>query len=36
MERTTDAVIKKYKGIDGFDSMQEPEIFDATFRLEPA
>ena len=36
MDRTTGAVIKKYKGIDGFDSMQEPEIFDATFRLEPA
>ena len=36
IERTTQAVREKYVGIEGFDSMQKPEIFDATFRLEPA
>jgi hypothetical protein len=36
MERTTRAVIEKYTGIDGFDAMQNPAIFDATLRLEPA
>ena len=36
MDRTTRAVREKYVGIDGFDSMQNPAIFPATFRLEPA
>ena len=29
-------VIAKYVGIEGYDSMQNPEIFSATLRLEPA
>ena len=36
MERVTNAVIAKYTGISGFDSMQNPDIFPATLRLEPA
>jgi hypothetical protein len=36
MDRTTRAVREKYVGIEGFDSMQNPAIFPATFRLEPA
>ena len=36
IERTTNAVIAKYVGIEGYDSMQNPEIFAATLRLEPA
>lgn len=36
IERTTAAVRRKYVGIEGFESMQNPEIFDATLRLEPA
>jgi hypothetical protein len=36
MDRVTRAVIEKYTGIDGYDSMQNPEIFSATLRLEPA
>jgi len=36
MERTTRAVIDKYTGIEGFESMQNPDIFGSTLRLEPA
>jgi hypothetical protein len=36
MERTTRAVIEKYVGIEGFESMQDPSIFASTLRLEPA
>ena len=36
IDRTTRAVIEKYVGIEGFDSMQNPAIFEATLRLEPA
>jgi hypothetical protein len=36
MDRVTRAVIAKYTGIEGYDSMQNPAIFGATLRLEPA
>ena len=36
IERTTGAVIAKYAGIEGYDSMLNPDIFAATLRLEPA
>ena len=36
MDRVTRAVIEKYVGIEGYDSMQNPEIFSSTLRLEPA
>ena len=36
MDRVTRAVIAKYTGIEGYDAMQNPEIFPATLRLEPA
>jgi hypothetical protein len=36
IDRTTRAVIGKYSGIEGFEPMQDPAIFDKTLRLEPA
>ena len=36
MDRVTRAVIEKYAGIEGYDSMQNPAIFESTLRLEPA
>ena len=36
MDRVTRAVIDKYTGIEGYDSMQNPAIFTSTLRLEPA
>jgi hypothetical protein len=36
IDRVTRAVIAKYAGIDGYDSMQNPQIFASTLRLEPA
>jgi hypothetical protein len=36
VERTTRAIRAKYEGIPGFDPMIQPDVFDATLRLEPA
>jgi hypothetical protein len=36
IERTNDALRRKYENISGFRPMMQPEVFDTTLRLEPA
>jgi len=36
IERTTNALREKYTGVPGFRPMVQPDVFDATVRLEPA
>ena len=35
IRRVNDALKRKYEGTDGYDEMLEPDVLDATFRLEP-
>ena len=36
IERVNGALTAKYESIPGYASMMEPDVFDSTFRLEPA